>query len=65
MGRTKEAREARGRRNDLSILSWPRFPEADIPQYPLYEKGWRTSSSNYYPMRIEDLKFPLQITDSK
>ncbi|RKU27354.1 hypothetical protein C6497_11430 [Candidatus Poribacteria bacterium] len=65
LGRTKEAVDARGRRNDLNILSWPRFPEADVPQFPLYEKGWRTSSSNYFPRRIEDLKFPLHISDSK
>ncbi len=65
MGRTKEARDARGRYNDLGMLSWPRFPEADVPQYPIYEKGWLTRASNYFPTRIEDLKFPLQITDSK
>ncbi len=54
----KALREAyNGRVADLIILSWPRFPESDVP--PLYEKGWRKSPSDYFPMRIEDLKFPL------
>ena len=44
----------RARVSDLLMLSWPRFPESDVP--PLYEKGWRAAPSNYYPMRIEDLK---------
>ncbi len=54
-----ELTEPMGRVSDLGMLSWPRFAEADVPQYPLYEKGWRKSYSNYFPMRIEDLKFPL------
>ena len=62
---TKEARDAHGRSNDLLMLSFPRFPEADVPQFPFYEKGWRTQASNYFPVRIEDLKFPLQFSASK
>ncbi|MDE0315627.1 MAG: hypothetical protein OXM61_12040 [Candidatus Poribacteria bacterium] len=54
----KALREAYSARvADLMILTWPRFPELDVP--PLYEKGWRTSPSDYFPLQIEDLKFPL------
>ena len=54
----KALREAyNGRVADLIILSWPRFPESDVP--PLYENGWRKSPSDYFPESIEDLKFPL------
>ncbi len=40
--------------SDLLMLSWPRFPESDVP--PLYEKGWRTAPSNYFPLQLSDLK---------
>ena len=51
----KAIREAYNARvADLMILSWPWFPEADVS--PLYEKGWRKSPSDYFPMHISDIK---------
>ncbi len=62
--RMKALMEAYGPRvADLMTLIWQRYPEEDVP--PLYENGWRKSPSNYFPLSIEDLKFPLQISDSK